>query len=44
METVVVWSFFGYIAGLLHALGRHVILNRIAEILSPKDSNHQLLL
>ena len=42
--VVVVRSFFRFIAGLLTALGRHVIPNRIADILSSKDSNDQPLL
>ena len=33
MEMVVARSFFGFIVGLLYALGRHVIPNRIADIL-----------
>ena len=44
MEMVVARSLFGFIVGLLNALGRHVIPNRIADILSSGDSNHQLLL
>ena len=34
---------FGFVVGLLNALGRYKIPNRIADILSSEDSNHQLL-
>ena len=37
-------EFRGVAPGLLNALGRHVISNRITDILSSICNNHQLLL